>query len=170
MTEKNMARADFFTALVLIIFGVTAAVLAFQMPHVTARGQSPYSAPGLVPFLLGATIALLGLVLLYRSIKRTHLHFGINRESAGRVFREEGTRRMGVTILVCLLYTLALGKLPFPIITFLFVCAFILAFEIDRKAPREKMVRTIVFAVILAVCTSAVITGVFQYVFLVNLP
>jgi len=32
------------------------------------------------------------------------------------------------------------------------------------------MVRTIVFAVILAVCTSAVITGVFQYVFLVNLP
>jgi hypothetical protein len=170
MTEKTMTKADFYTGLILIVFGITITVLALQMPTVTARGQSPYSAPGLVPAFLGTIITLLSGIMLVRALRRSRFQLGISKESAGGVFREVSTRRMGITILLCTLYAVSLGKVIFPITTFLFIFVFILYFEYDLKESIKSQIRKVLFAGVLAACTSAVVTGVFQYVFLVNLP
>lgn len=170
MTDKTMAKADFYTGLVLIIFGITVTVLALQMPTVTARAQSPYSAPGLVPAFLGSIITLLSAIMLVRAVRRSSLQLGISKETAGNFFRETSTRRMGITILLCILYAVSLGKVMFPVTTFLFVLVFVLYFEYDLKESFKSQLRKVILAAILAACTSVVVTGVFQYVFLVNLP
>jgi len=68
------------------------------------------------------------------------------------------------------LYAVLLGKLWFPLITFLFVLIFIMIFEFDFKAPVAKQWKIPLFAVIIALITAASVTFVFQYLFLVNLP
>jgi len=170
MTDKTMTKADFYTGLILIVFGIGITVMALQMPSVTARGQSPYSAPGLVPAFLGSIITLLSAIMLGRAMRRSKMDLKVSKDLAGGFFKEESTRRMGMTILFCVLYAVSLGKVMFPLTTFVFVFVFILYFEYDVKKSVKSQTRKIVFAALLSACTAVVVTGVFQYIFLVNLP
>jgi putative tricarboxylic transport membrane protein len=170
MTKKNMGRADFYTAVALIAFGITALVMALQMPAVEERGQSPYSAPGLLPATLGIVIAGLGGILLVRSLVRTKGRVGVSGSSFKKFFTETGTIRIIITIALCLSYTALLGNIFFPLLTFLFVFAFVFCFEYKLKESLRSQVKKILAAVLLAVCTSAGVTLVFQYLFLVRLP
>ena len=170
MTEKNMGRADFYTALALIVFGITAAVMAFQMPSVEERGQSPYSAPGLLPGILSIVITGLSFILLVRALIRTHGRVGVSGASVRDFFAQAGTRRIIVTMVLCLSYAALLGKLFFPLLTFLFVFLFVVCFEYERGKAFKPQVKKLLFAALLAFCVSAVVTLIFQYLFLVRLP
>ena len=170
MTEKNMGRADFYTALTLIAFGITALAMALQMPRVMGRGESPYSAPGLLPAILGTVIAGLGFILLVRSLVRTKGRVGVSGSSFKHFFTETGTIRIIVTIALCLCYTALLGKVFFPLLAFLFIFVFVLCFEYELKESLRSQIKKILAAALLAVCTSAGVTLIFQYLFLVRLP
>src|SRR5680860_554387 len=61
-----MARSDLGSSIVLILFGAVVAFESWRMPRYESIGGSIYSAPGLVPGLLGAVIALLGAIMLVR--------------------------------------------------------------------------------------------------------
>jgi hypothetical protein len=172
MTDKNMAKADFYASIVLMAFGISAAVLAFQMPKNYGMGgsQSPYSAPGLLPSILGLIIAGLSLIMLIRSIIRTKGKVGIAGASFKAAFTDTGTFRIIATIILCLAYIFLLGKLWYPLVTFLFVFGFTVFFEYDRKIPFKPQIKKLLLAALLALITSAVITVVFQYLFFVRLP
>ncbi|MDR1932504.1 MAG: tripartite tricarboxylate transporter TctB family protein [Spirochaetales bacterium] len=170
MTEKTMARADFYTALVLMAFGIAVTILALQMPPVTERGQSPYSAPGLLPTLLGIVITSLSAIMFVRSLRKIGKNAGVSRGAVKQFFSEEGTRRMCLTILLCLLYAVSLGRVLFPLTTFLFVFVFVLVFEYKLKESFTSQRKKVLLAAVLALCVSASVTGLFQYLFLVNLP
>jgi hypothetical protein len=170
MTEKNMARADFYTAIILMVFGITVTVIALQMPPVTERGQSPYSAPGLLPTLLGIVITSLSAVMFVRSVLRVGKDAAVPRGSFKRFFAESGTRRMALTIVLGVLYAISLGDVSFPLTTFLFVFIFVLCFEYKLKEPFKTQRKKVLLAAILAICASAAVPGLFQYLFLVNLP
>jgi hypothetical protein len=102
------------------------------------------------------------------------------RRSAPRFFAEDrgkpagGDRaswvRIAETVGLCVLYALLLGKLWFPLITFMFVFLFIMLFEYDSKAPVAGQWNVPFFAAIIALATAAAVFFVFQYLFLVNLP
>ena len=62
-----MTRRDFFTSLVLIVFGLTVVAESLRMPRFETLGINPYTVPGLVPGVLGGVIVLLGMVMLVRS-------------------------------------------------------------------------------------------------------
>jgi hypothetical protein len=68
------------------------------------------------------------------------------------------------------LYALLLGRLWFPLITFVFVFIFAMMFEYDFKSPISGQWKIPLFAAILALSTAAAVYFVFQYLFLVNLP
>ena len=59
MKESNMSRADFITSVVLIAFGSGVMTMSARMPRLEERGIDPFTAPGVVPFFLGAIITLL---------------------------------------------------------------------------------------------------------------
>ena len=167
MTEKSMARADFYTAVIMMTFGITVTVMAFRMPSIP---RDPYSAPGVLPIFLGVVITGLSMIMFVRSILKTKGHVSFSRASIEAFFADIGVRRVIITTALCLCYALLLGSVLFPLLTFLFVFAFIVIFEYDRKTTFRPQIKKVLMALLVALISSASITAVFQYLFLVRLP
>lgn len=170
MTERTMTKADFITAMFLIVFSAAVIFLSLGMPTMADRNASPYSGPGVVPAFIGGMIFLLSSAMLVRSLRR-----GVRRsfpEDKGKPSEEDSSSwgRIARTLALCVLYVALLGKVWFPLLTFLFVFLFILTFEYDLKAPPGRQWKIPLAAAILALATSASVFLVFQYLFLVNLP
>ncbi len=171
MTDRTIMKADLITSVLLIVFSAAVIVNSISMPTMADRGESPYSGPGLVPAFIGIMVFILSVVMLVRSMRRGAVKFlaedkgkpsdGGNPSSWPRIARTVG---------LCLLYAVLLGRLWFPLVTFLFVLIFILMFEYDLKTPLAGQWKKLLFAVVVALATSASVFFVFQYLFLVNLP
>lgn len=61
-----MPRSDLGSSVVLILFGAAVAFESWRMPRFERIGGTIYSAPGLVPGILGLVIVLLGGIMLVR--------------------------------------------------------------------------------------------------------
>jgi putative tricarboxylic transport membrane protein len=114
-----------------------------------------YTAPGLVPGLLGLVLLVLGVVLAVRASRR-----GIQAErSVGFTWGNTP-----LVLVLCLGYAIGLvGRAPFWLATFLFVTAFIAIFEYPVR-------RRMALAPVYGAATSIVVTVLFESVFLVRLP
>jgi hypothetical protein len=68
-SDQKMARADFFSALIFFIIGTYFVVEGINMPgaggFIEAGGE-----PGRAPVLIGSALAILGFILLIRSIRQ----------------------------------------------------------------------------------------------------
>jgi xanthine/uracil permease len=160
-------RADLYAALAWIVFGAAIAIGAWNMDRLEHRHINQFEVPGLVPGVLGAVIFLLGLVLAVRSIRRGAL------QPATAAQPHEGRRRMAAVFTLTLVYALVLvgHGLPFWLATFAFVTGFILVFDAERQAGLERgRAAQALRAVVYGACTSAIVTLVFEQVFLVRLP
>ena len=167
MTEKNMAKADFYTAIVLMAFGIAVTIMARQMPEIP---RDPYSAPGVLPTILGIIITSLSLIMFIRSIIKTKGQVGVSGSSLKSAVTAAAFYRILATIVFCLCYAFLLGKVWFPALTFFFIFGFIVFFEYDRKTPFKTQIKKLIFAALVALVASAMVTAVFRYLFLVRLP
>jgi putative tricarboxylic transport membrane protein len=167
MTEKNMARADFYTSIILMTFGIAAVALALKMPVIQG---DVYSAPGLLPTLLGCVIFALSFIMFVRSLYRSKGKVGVRGMSVRAFVRDPAARRIFLTLAVCVFYALLLGKIYFPALTFLFVFTFVVCFEYDRGTPLTARIKKIAIAALLALIVAAVVTLTFERLFLVRLP
>ena len=162
-----MVKADFYTSVVLMAFGITATVMAFKMPVIE---RDPYSSPGVLPAVLGIIITALSFVMFIRSLVRSKGNLGVPIDSVKVFLKELTTIKMFVTIALCLLYVFFLGKVNFSVLTFLFIFIFIVFFEYDLKMSIKMQIKKLVIAGIVALLSSVIITLVFQFLFLVRLP
>jgi len=162
-----MARADFYTGIIMMTFGITAIVMALQMPRIE---RDPYSSPGVLPGFLGVVITGLSLVMFVRSVIRTKGQVGFSRSSVKSFFADIGTRRVIITTILCVAYALLLGKVLFPLLTFVFILIFVIVFEYDRTITFKPQIKKVLIALLVALISSLSITAVFQYLFLVRLP
>jgi hypothetical protein len=125
---------------------------SWTMDRLERHGVALYTAPGLVPGLLGLVLVVLGVALALR--KR-----GISASSPAI--------RWGNTPLVlalCLGYAIGLiGRMPFWLATFVFVTAFIAIFEYPSR-------RRMALAPLYGAATSLAVSNLFEAVFLVRLP
>ncbi len=125
---------------------------SWAMDRLERHGAALYTAPGLVPGLLGLVLVVLGVALALR--KR-----GISACSPAI--------RWGNTPLVlalCLGYAIGLiGRMPFWLATFVFVTAFIAIFEYPSR-------RRMALAPLYGAATSLAVSNLFEAVFLVRLP
>ncbi len=164
-------RADFLWALAWIAVGAAMFAGGFTMDRLERQNINPYTAPGLVPALLGIGIAVLGAILLVRSVRRGGL------ASGGDGGTTADGRRLALALGLCVLYagglvgrTLFGWHIPFWLGTALFVFVAIVAFEWRERRARGELGRGIAVALACAVGTAAGVTLVFQEVFLVRLP
>lgn len=170
-----MARADFITGLVLIVLGAAALIASLEMPRFEERAINPYTAPGLVPGVLGAVILVLGAALFVRAARAGGWRLGAGG-SGPPWWTGSGAQRLGLAIVLCVGYAGGLvGRVPFWLATFLFVALFVAAFEWPQASTGGerspgKRIKGIGVALVLGALVSAAVTLVFQEVFLVRLP
>jgi len=161
------ARADLLSALAWIVFGLAIVIGAWRMDRLTEQGATLYSAPGLVPGLLGAMLVVLGSLLGWRALRSNavaQLAHNWKLTKEGR----EAAIRVGIALVLMLTYAVGLvSRTPFWLATLLFVLVFVLLFA---AKDRRQGWRGIVTALIIAAATAAVIDIVFEDVFLVRLP
>ena len=65
-----MVKKDFITSIVLIAFSVSVVVSSYTMPRLERRGIDPFSAPGVVPGMIGGILLCLSLILFIRSLRK----------------------------------------------------------------------------------------------------
>jgi putative tricarboxylic transport membrane protein len=166
-----MLKADFVTGLVLIALGVATVVASLEMPRFAELDVDPYTAPGLVPGALGAVILLLGSVLFVRAARAGGWRLLPRHTGHGPWWSDPGKRNLVQAVALCLAYAAGLiGRVPFWLATFGFVAAFVALFEWRLAVTRAERAGRLAFAVAFGAAVSAVVTLVFQEVFLVRLP
>ena len=119
---------------------------------------------------LGFIITGLSLIMFIRSVAKTKGKVGFSREEIKSFSTDISTRRVIITAILCVSYSLLLGKLPFPLLTFIFVFLFIFAFEYDLKTAFRPQLKKVLMAALIAFLSAVSITAVFQYLFFVRLP
>jgi hypothetical protein len=155
------ARSDLWGGAAWTGFGLLILAESLRMDRFTAMGAQLYTMPGFVPGMLGGVIVLLGLVLLLRGWRRK---FSLAQDAPGEPLLN---RRIGITLALSVPYAaLLIGRVPFWLATALYVAAFVAIFAPAEHSP----VRRWAVALAAGVLGSAVVTVMFQQVFLVRLP
>ncbi len=158
------AKADLFTGLVLIALGAAMTVGGLGMDRLEIRNIHPASIPGLVPTALGIALVVAALALAIRALRQV-------RAPADAADDGFSWRAIGLALLLTVGYAVGLvGRIPYEIATGLFVFLFIAAFEWQRKAPARRRLIRLGTALVQAVLVAAVVTVVFERLFLVRLP
>jgi hypothetical protein len=157
-------RADLLFGLLWLALGLAIAAESWRMPRLEAQHINPYTVPGLVPGLLGALLALFGLILAARGW----------RGAGPGLAAAEGAApwRIGLALLLCLGF--GLGVLghgpPFSLAAAIFLFLAVFLFEWPERRAAGTVARGVVRAALVAAIGAGLITIVFPELFLVRLP
>jgi hypothetical protein len=171
MVDSRMTRKDFITSIVLIVVSITIIVISYTMPRLERRGIDPFSAPGVVPGMIGGILLCLALILFIRSVKNGGYRFFQKQDDSGTSKHQGAVTRVSLTLVVCLIYSIGfLGRLNYSVATGIFIFSFICLFEFQPGQPLRTQKKMIFMALVQAVTASLLITLVFQNLFLIDLP
>lgn len=164
-------RSDLLDAALWMLFGAAVLVGSLRMDRLESQGASPYTAPGLLPGLLGLAMLLLGTVLALRSWRRGARH---QAPAVPPADQGERRRRIAIVIASCLLFGVVLvgHGLPFWAASALYVSGSILVLRRISRDPAERRLgaRAWLLALVIGVGAAAITQLVFQELFLVRLP
>jgi hypothetical protein len=170
--QNSSARSDLWGGSAWLGFGLLILIESLRMDRFTKMGASLYTMPGFVPGILGSIIVLLGAALAWRGWRKTARKMSsASTKPPLKPLVEPSEKlmnlRISLALPLCLIYAaLLIGRVPFWLATFLFVAAFTFCFT-----PRGVIARRRVLAAMISGgLTTAIVIGVFQYVFLVRLP
>jgi hypothetical protein len=161
---RPSARADLYGGLFWIALGSAIAIASWRMDRLERLGVSFYTAPGLMPGILGVVLILFGAVLAARALRENALASG---QRPALLLNRETLRRVGLTLLLSVGFAVGLvgHGLPFWAAAAGYLFAQIAVLEYPQHG-RKALVR----AALIAPLAAGVIALLFQYVFLVRLP
>jgi len=165
-----MDKADFITSIFLVIFGLAIFLISIRMPTFRNLGANPYSAPGIVPSMLGAIIFILGMILFFRSIAREGYKINYSLNSIKKIITKKPIQRFLTVLFLSLSYVFLLGKVDYFLLSSGYIFVFILAYELNIKKSIVQQNKTMIFALAEAVLIGGSIALVFRYLFLIRLP
>lgn len=147
------------------LFGATVLIASWRMDRLESLNVNPWSAPGVMPGVLGLLMLVFGAALALR--KR-----GQDPFSAEKIRTPLSGRRTAVALVLCLVFAAGLlGRgLPFWLTSagFLFVSTF--AFRLMDAEGEAPIWRFAASSAAIAIAAALVISFVFQDLFLVRLP
>jgi hypothetical protein len=159
MDEKQMAKADFITSIVMIFAGIVILGVTLYFPRFPEWGGI-YANPGFTPFLMVLALVGMYLYLLVRSLKRGGNQIRVTGEMTRKFFQSMVAKRYFICLGLFVLYYLLLGWIPFILDTSLYLFLTILIFGGGGWLK----------ALIISVATSFAIYLIFLRIFLVPLP
>ncbi len=158
MSQASGNRSDLWGGAVWVAVGAAIVFESLRMERFESMGATVYTYPGFVPGLIGAVVAMLGLVLMARGWRARQVAGGSEPVANARVL---------IALITSLAYCLLLlSHVHFVLATTVFVAVFTFLFsDKARPAPRRLLA-----AGASGVITSLVVFFVFQEIFLVRLP
>ena len=159
MDDKQMAKADFITSVVMIAAGLIVLAVTLYFPRFAEWGGI-YSNPGFTPFLMVLALVGMYLYLLVRSLKRGGNQIRVTGEMVRKFFQSMVAKRYFICLGLFVLYYILLGRIPFILDTSLYLFLSILIFGGGRWLK----------ALVISVGTSFAIYLIFLRIFLVPLP
>jgi len=149
-------KADLVQGAVWALGGGIIVYASWTMERLERHGAALYTAPGLVPGLLGLVLLVLGVVLALRALR--------TGEPQPAPSPRMGWGNTPAVLVLCFGYAIGLvGHVPFWLATFIFVTAFVAVFEYPSR-------RRMAMAPIYGAATSLIVSYLFEEVFLVRLP
>lgn len=160
-------RADLWSSFLWIALGAAIVWTSLGMDRLERLGASIYTAPGLVPGLLGAAIAIMGFLLLLRALRA-----GALRSVPSSKLVLANHWRLIFSLGFSLLYALIVVKsaLPFWLITAIYVAVFVIVFQLEERREKNQVPRGLIVAVAHGLISGLLIQYVFEELFFVRLP
>lgn len=163
MQNDRERSADRLSGIGWIVFGAVLVISSLMMETRTYLGATFTTGPGFVPGLIGLAILVLGVAMLVRSLRGEAIAYFEAVDPAM-------WWRVPLALGLMLVYALGLvGRVPFGVATFLFLTAFIVAFNLPVPT-RGKLGMLLVKAAVTGAATAVTIVFTFQTLFLVRLP
>ena len=156
--------AEPYFAVGWIVFGAAVLAGSWQMDRLESLRINPWSAPGLMPGVLGALMIVFGGALGWRALRQRIAQAEADAASAPRVV---------LAIVLCFGYAAGLlgHGLPFWLTSAAFIFVATLFFRwLDRDAETPSLARLAASSAAIAVCAAFAIGLLFEQVFLVRLP
>jgi hypothetical protein len=164
--QQTPPRTDLISGIFWMLFGGVVVIGSWRMDRLEYMHINPYTAPGLVPGILGAFIALFGVVMAIRAVRAGALaHPGAPGEP---VFNT----RVALSAALCIAFAAGLvghGP-PFWLAAGIFIFVHIFLFQYPERHAGGEIGRGLLVALSVAATAAFVITMVFQELFLVRLP
>lgn len=162
-------NGDRIAGVIWFVFGAAVFYGSWTMDRLASQNINPLTAPGLLPGLLGLGMMVMALVLISRrSIGRATSVMGVTpAEEAGTNWK-----RLLASWTLCVAFAgILLGRgLPFWLLAAGFVFVHILVLEERHRIEGRSFLRRFIEAAVIAAATSAVVTYLFQNLFLIRLP
>lgn len=157
------ARSELAQALFWLLAGGAIFYASWTMDRLEKVGVQPYSAPGLLPGVLGLLIMAVGAVMLARALR-----------SGAAAGEEQGAidwSRLFLPITLCLGYAGGLvGRAPFWLASALFVAAMIWTLQYRERREKGELARLAGVAAAIGLGAGVAVSLVFQQLFLIRLP
>ena len=151
--NSDRAQGVFWIALGGVIF-----YASWTMERLANLGVKPFSAPGLLPGILGIFIFLLGIAMLFRA-----------RKESGETIE---WRRIVLPLVLCLGFAGGVvGRgIPFWLAAWIFVAVMIGALQYRGRKAQGQLARLAGISILIGAGASVAIALVFQELFLIRLP
>ncbi len=165
--EKPSPFADLISGGVWLLFAIGIVAGSWTMDRLVHLKVPVYTAPGLVPGLLGISIAIMGLLMIVRAIRA-----GALAQAHLPAFSIREHWRLLTALAICFAFALGLmgHGLPFWLATAIFIAVFVFVFQFEERRATGTLLRGAAFAAMFGLICGGVIFYVFQEVFLVRLP
>lgn len=170
MSAAATGRADRWFGLLWIVLGAAIAVESWRMDRLEQQHINPWTAPGLVPGLLGLLLVVFGVALASRRTAASVVGDAPAEEEAAATPAEPWRIALSVALTLGFGFGLIGTGLPFWLVCFLFVFLAIVLFEWRERQQAGGLARGIAVAALVAAGSAAAITFVFQDIFLVRMP
>lgn len=165
--QKPSPFADLISGGIWLALAIGIVILSLKMDRLTHLQASIYTAPGLVPGLLGLALAIMGMLLILRSVRA-----GAIAQAQFPAFNPRDHWRLFTALALCLTFALGLlgSGLPFWLAAAIFVAVFIFIFQFSERKASGTLVRGAAFAALFGLICGGVVHYTFQDLFLVRLP
>jgi hypothetical protein len=165
--RKPSPFADLISGGVWLALAIGIMALSWKMDRLAHLQATIHTAPGLVPGLLGVAIAIMGLLLILRSVRA-----GAIAQAHIPTFSIRDHWRILTALALCLTFALGLvgSGLPFWLAAAIFIAIFVFVFQFEDRKAAGTLVRGAAFAALFGLMCGGAIHYAFQELFLVRLP
>jgi hypothetical protein len=160
-------RDDVIGGLLWMLLGLVILIASWRMDRLEAQDINPYTIPGLVPGLLGLGMMFFGTLMLARGCRNGGLHaVSISGSESKTAYG-----RLALALILCIGYAVVLlGRVPFWLAASLFVSTSIFVLRFAELRAKAQLLRGATTAIVIGIGSGALVTILFEKIFLVRLP